>query len=281
MYEVPRWCLTTTGAADLPTGPVADMGKGTCSTEGCGKVDRLRRGKCYKHYWEEHGPERETCTDEDGCDRPASRRGLCGKHYGQWRVLNGPPCKAERCPKVAIAQGYCQDHWRKWRKYGDPLACSPRQKCAWPDGCGEEVVVSRSSSGLCKYHAAQTWKKAHPENVNASNRRYNAAHAEQAKTWRKKWLDGHPEFSSEAAARRRTRLLGQFVEDVQRGEVFRRDKGICGICRKRVDPADWHLDHIVPISQGGEHSYANVQVSHPYCNESKGAKLIEHQMRLL
>ena len=59
--------------------------------------------------------------------------------------------------------------------------------------------------------------------------------------------------------------------------MFKRDKGRCGICRKKVDPADWHLDHIVPLSRGGEHSYANVQVTHPFCNESKGTKLIEHQ----
>jgi 5-methylcytosine-specific restriction endonuclease McrA len=51
--------------------------------------------------------------------------------------------------------------------------------------------------------------------------------------------------------------------------------------RKKVDPANWHLDHVVPLSRGGEHSYANVQVAHPFCNLSKGPRLIEHQMALL
>ena len=42
------------------------MANGTCSVADCGKVETLRRGKCYKHYWEEHGSERANCT-HDGC----------------------------------------------------------------------------------------------------------------------------------------------------------------------------------------------------------------------
>lgn len=71
------------------------------------------------------------------------------------------------------------------------------------------------------------------------------------------------------------------MERVYRSVLFRRDKGRCGLCGKKVDPANWHMDHIVPLSQGGEHSYANMQVAHPFCNVSKGARLIEHQMALL
>jgi hypothetical protein len=48
----------------------------------------------------------------------------------------------------------------------------------------------------------------------------------------------------------------------------------------RVDPSDWHLDHIVPISRGGTHEPANVQVSHPRCNQSKAAKILEAQTTL-
>jgi 5-methylcytosine-specific restriction endonuclease McrA len=34
----------------------------------------------------------------------------------------------------------------------------------------------------------------------------------------------------------------------------------------------WHVDHIVPISKGGPHSYLNVQLAHAKCNRTKGAK---------
>jgi 5-methylcytosine-specific restriction endonuclease McrA len=51
--------------------------------------------------------------------------------------------------------------------------------------------------------------------------------------------------------------------------VFKRDRGLCGVCLEPVDPANWHLDHVRPISRGGLHCYANVQVSHPRCNLKK------------
>jgi 5-methylcytosine-specific restriction endonuclease McrA len=55
--------------------------------------------------------------------------------------------------------------------------------------------------------------------------------------------------------------------------VWERDEGVCGICGTAADLSDWHLDHVVPLSKGGEHSYANTQVSHPVCNLRKHAKV--------
>ncbi len=78
---------------------------------------------------------------------------------------------------------------------------------------------------------------------------------------------------------RRARMKEAFVENVVAARVFRRDKWICGICgtavsqlndRNLIDIAS--LDHIIPISKGGEHSYANTQLAHLSCNLSKGAK---------
>jgi len=51
------------------------------------------------------------------------------------------------------------------------------------------------------------------------------------------------------------------------------------LCGKKVNPRRWHLDHIVPLSQDGEHSYRNVAVSCPTCNLRKGRK-IRGQFRL-
>lgn len=56
--------------------------------------------------------------------------------------------------------------------------------------------------------------------------------------------------------------------------VFERDGGMCHICLIGADPNDWHLDHIVPVSRGGLDRYDNVAVSHPFCNLSKGDKMM-------
>jgi 5-methylcytosine-specific restriction endonuclease McrA len=71
---------------------------------------------------------------------------------------------------------------------------------------------------------------------------------------------------------RRARERDQFVEQVDPHIVFERDEGICGICHCAVDVADYHVDHVIPLARGGEHSYANVQVAHPTCNRRKGAR---------
>ena len=68
-----------------------------------------------------------------------------------------------------------------------------------------------------------------------------------------------------------------YVEPVSLPRVFRRDKGICQICGLPV-PMDtspeniWGatVDHIVPLSVGGEHSMKNCQLSHRLCNSIKG-----------
>jgi len=75
-------------------------------------------------------------------------------------------------------------------------------------------------------------------------------------------------------AKRRAIEKRVFVEVVDAQAVFTRDAGICGICQAAVDPASqWEIDHIVPISKGGLHAYANVQLAHRRCNRAKGAKV--------
>lgn len=65
------------------------------------------------------------------------------------------------------------------------------------------------------------------------------------------------------------------TEIVRRKVVFERDGGICQLCDQPVDPADFHVDHIVPLAAGGEHSYANVWLTHPRCNLVKGIRPLE------
>lgn len=82
-------------------------------------------------------------------------------------------------------------------------------------------------------------------------------------------------------ARRRARKLGNgIVELVDRRVVLERASGRCGICGGPVDPQDFHVDHITPVSLGGEESYTNTQPAHPLCNLRKGTRLLEAQMQL-
>lgn len=71
------------------------------------------------------------------------------------------------------------------------------------------------------------------------------------------------------------------VEEVDREIVYERDGGICYLCGKLVDRDSWQLEHIIPLSRGGEHSYSNVAVSHARCNISKKNKTPDEYFRWL
>ena len=77
-------------------------------------------------------------------------------------------------------------------------------------------------------------------------------------------------WSKAKEKRRNERERLATVEHVDRAVVWSRESGTCYLCRREVDPRDWHLEHVIPIALGGEHSYANVRVAHPLCNLRKG-----------
>lgn len=91
-----------------------------------------------------------------------------------------------------------------------------------------------------------------------------------------------------AKAKRKAMARGSGDNDnVDPIEVFNRDGWRCQLCgvktpkrlRGTYDPRAPELDHIMPISLGGAHTYANTQCSCRKCNGEKGAKFIG-QMRL-
>jgi 5-methylcytosine-specific restriction endonuclease McrA len=76
---------------------------------------------------------------------------------------------------------------------------------------------------------------------------------------------------------RRARLANAFVEVVDPVLVFERDLYVCQRCwcicptQARVPQSNAPtLDHIVPLSKGGLHSYENVQTLCSSCNSQKG-----------
>lgn len=102
---------------------------------------------------------------------------------------------------------------------------------------------------------------------------YRDAHQEEAVERARAWRLANPDRCRTHAQIKRARKKAAPYEDVDPSAVYHRDAGCCGICGHRVDPDDWHLDHIIPLSRGGHHLYENVQVSHPLCNMSKGARM--------
>lgn len=136
---------------------------------------------------------------------------------------------------------------------------------AWQDANPERVRESKRNSERRRHgHAPRA--AAAPEDerraaARAATRKYQAqphVRAARAETQRVR------------NARRRTAAV---VEDVHPLVVLELADGVCGICGGDVDPLDFHVDHVIPLALGGEHSYMNTQPAHAVCNIRKGAAL--------
>ena len=74
-------------------------------------------------------------------------------------------------------------------------------------------------------------------------------------------------------------------------KLYKRDKGICWICGGKCDYKDYtkdengyfivganypSIDHVYPLSRGGNHEWGNVKLAHHYCNTLKNDKVVAY-----
>jgi 5-methylcytosine-specific restriction endonuclease McrA len=85
-----------------------------------------------------------------------------------------------------------------------------------------------------------------------------------------------------AKSRRKALERGVYSESIDPIKVFERDKWRCHLCgvktikalRGSYEPLSPELEHIIPLSVGGTHTYGNVACSCRACNIKKGNKII-------
>lgn len=85
----------------------------------------------------------------------------------------------------------------------------------------------------------------------------------------------------------RAKQNGEIDKTITLDKLIERDNNICKICNKMCDKQDYEIkdgvfyvgsnypsiDHIIPLSKGGTHTWNNVQLAHMYCNSIKSNKL--------
>lgn len=93
------------------------------------------------------------------------------------------------------------------------------------------------------------------------------------------WGKANPDKRVDQVNRRRAWKHGNGgAEKFARTEIGERDGWTCGICEQPIDKTlrfpdqqSASLDHIVPLSLGGEHSRTNSRIAHWICNVRRGA----------
>lgn len=131
----------------------------------------------------------------------------------------------------------------------------------------------------------KAWREAHP----GYHKAYEKANPEKRKLARKVFRQRNLDKGREDSRKRRALKRTTQIEPISEKIVYLRDGWICQICKKRVDkrlkypnPMSASLDHITPLSEGGSHSYKNVQLAHFGCNISKKDSVLPQgeQMRI-
>jgi 5-methylcytosine-specific restriction endonuclease McrA len=147
---------------------------------------------------------------------------------------------------------WCADHKGTAARLGGS-ADSLSTFCLEP-GCG----LPHRAKGKCRRH-------------------YNAMLRAEGREKPQEWS----EVRQENRERRRARMMGVYVgPKAPRFKIADRDGWCCGLCGGHIPRVVRHghplyltIDHIVPLSRGGEHSPSNVQAAHATCNYTKGDRL--------
>lgn len=102
-------------------------------------------------------------------------------------------------------------------------------------------------------------------------RKESGKNAEQLKRYRAQ----NPDWARErAAVRRAAKRAGESVVRLPRNtipKIGELQRWKCAVCKVDIRKK-YHVDHVVPLAKGGEHSPSNLQLLCPSCNCRKSAK---------
>lgn len=99
--------------------------------------------------------------------------------------------------------------------------------------------------------------------------------------WKSEYRRINSDIYAGHARRRNARKLENGIEPYLDRDIFTRDGWICQLCFDSVDASiprnrryGATIDHVIPISKGGEDSPGNVQLAHWICNVRKNDRIL-------
>lgn len=109
-----------------------------------------------------------------------------------------------------------------------------------------------------------------------TSKRHYEANREAVAVVRARYYEANKETFRMRYWRNSARQRGATVlEAIHPRTIYDRDKGHCYICGRCVAFAAFELDHIIPVTRGGEHTYTNTAIVHRKCNNKKKCRRVE------
>lgn len=164
-------------------------------------------------------------------------------------------CTIGGCDKKHLARGMCSTHYNRTRYTEDQRHPKRESPCCV---CGKTVLRRVDNARLGRHCCSTECRHARQFGATALGSTYD--------------------WNSDAKQRARSHGCA-VVEDVDRISVMQRDGWACYICgvdtsliSDPFDPASATVDHVIALSNGGEHSMRNVRRCCLGCNSSKAAR---------
>lgn len=220
----------------------------------------------------------------DGCDRDAWCKEYCSKHY-YYAQRNGllprPKCSVDGCEQPSFRKGMCNTHNLRAERHGDPSIrkCTAngetKSKTCIVDGCGKPC----KAGDYCPTHYGRVVRRGgDPHTV--KRLASGTATEERKKENRARALKRYFQTPHGKLRRRfnlsKTRILAgaktdRYIDKEQFLVMWAATE--CAICGEPIADADKTIDHIIPVSRGGDNTIANMQIAHLRCNQLKGNRV--------
>lgn len=193
-----------------------------------------------------------------------------------------------RCKQCEI------DRQRKYYAINQPERECPSTKVC--PRCGNELPLNadywyrakHSTTGFspnCKHcidERNRTYARRNPDVIEKSKAGWIKRDPERRRRSARNWRKNNPEKASVLSAIRRAAgtVTADEVKAIRAGQTDSKGQLICWRCGKPIIDTP-HLDHWVPVKEGGVSNPGNLHFMHAKCNLSKGAKHPHDMGRLI
>lgn len=167
--------------------------------------------------------------------------------------------------KVAqMHQSYYQKNKKKIAAYNKQYRIKNADKLR------KQAKSWRESNKEAKAISDKRWAQENKDKVRLASKRYRANNPEKAAANVARYVSKNPQVAINIRTRRRARIKGNKIYKVTAKDLRKIMLKNCAYCGS----ASAHLDHVIPISRGGQHRVGNLIASCAKCNQSKSAMLV-------